>query len=130
MNTYTLTNWTPKAQFDLMYQIYQDYIKSDNAFDFTNGMEIITPTGIFKNFGGFNGSPSDLWLKKKGTIGATDKTFWRVSFGSKKSGFRLSVFDIKGFNALSNKISEVNFEEMAKEIGANYIGAPIRYFTK
>ena len=34
------------------------------------------------NFGGFNGHPKDLWLKKKGTLGATSKTFIRISVAS------------------------------------------------
>ena len=35
----------------------------------------------FENIGGFNGNPWDLWLRKVGTMGATYKTFIRLSVG-------------------------------------------------
>jgi hypothetical protein len=53
----------------------------------TQGLEVKeTETGkVWVNFGGFNGNPKDLWLRKKGTTGATAKTRIRVWVASYKS---------------------------------------------
>ena len=48
-----------------------------------NGLEILeTETGkVWINYGGFNGTFTDLWLRKKGTNGNQTRTFIRVSVG-------------------------------------------------
>ena len=52
-----------------------DFIKVNR----TSSFEVKESNGkIWENFGGFNGNMWDLWLRKKGTQGATSKTFIRA----------------------------------------------------
>ncbi len=120
--TFTLNAFTPEFEFELLKQMYSAYI--NDPWSITSA-EVVTPNGVFVNKGGFNGKPSDLWLYKKGTIGATKKTFWRTGFGSKKSGFRVFVYDMR-----SIYVTKDNMNEVAKLVGAKLVEqGGIKYFT-
>lgn len=116
MKTYTLATWDIKDQFLLLKEMYTDYLAAKDVWAWRN-FEVKTPSGVFENFGGFNGQPSDLWLRKKGTVGATVKTFWRTSFGSKRGGFRVHF---GGFKTRRN--IHTNMQAVADEIGAKING--------
>lgn len=117
MKTYEMKEFTPVAEIALLKQIFEDYKKDTN----TIGLTIKSAEGTFINFGGFNGNPSDLWLKKKGTKGCTKKTFWRTSFGSKKSGFKIFCYDLR-----TVKITYQNKEQFAIDNNLNFDGT---YYT-
>ncbi len=116
MKTYILSTWDLTDQFKLLKQMYADYTSASDVWEWRN-FQVKTPSGIFENFGGFNGCPSDLWLRKRGTIGATKKTFWRTSFGSKRSGFSVHFSDLKTDRDVYN-----NMQSIAVEIGAHING--------
>lgn len=121
---FTLTDLSPKSEFALLERMYQHYVSND-PWSFI-GMELHTPAGTFVNIGGFNGNPSDLWLVKKGTLGKTKNTFWRVCFGSKRRGFRISIYDLR-----YAKVTRINAAKIAEEIGALLVTdtGGIQYFT-
>jgi hypothetical protein len=91
--TKTLTSFDKKTQLDFFAQLWAEYRKAPWAV--TTDLKIVTPAGTFENYGGFNGSPSDLWLRKVGTLGNQKRTFWRISFGGKKE-FKIPYFDLRG----------------------------------
>lgn len=117
MKTFFLKEETAKAEFALLKEIYEEYIKAPWEILECN---IITPSGVFENHGGFNGTPGDLWLFKKGTLGRQKKTFWRTGFGSKKAGFKVFAYDIRYTTVTSHNIKKIASEIGAKIINDNY----------
>jgi len=119
---FKLTELTPKAEFELLKNMFDEYVKNPSSF---LNLKLYTPFGEFINKGGFNGCFSDLWLYKKGTKGQTKKTFWRTGFGSKKSGFRVFVYDLRSID-----VNKSNINEVANMIGAKVVTIDnITYFT-
>lgn len=122
-HTFILTEETAKSEFALLNEIHEQYVKEPWSIV---GCEVVTPSGIFKNIGGFNGTPHDLWLVKKGTKGEQRKTFWRTSVGSLKTGFRVFVYDLRFAN-----VTKDNIQEVASIIGAVITsdGMSLTHFT-
>jgi len=119
---FKLSDMAPKAEFELLKLMFNEYVKNPTSFV---NLKLHTPIGTFINKGGFNGCFSDLWLYKKGTKGRTKKTFWRTGFGSKKSGFRVFVYDLRSID-----VNKSNMNEVAKLIGAKVIEKDnVHYFT-
>ena len=108
MKKYQLKSWDVESQLDVLHEIFTDYSKDTSI---TQGLQIETPNGVFENFGGFNGQPSDLWLQKIGTQGKTKKTFWRCFIGSKRKGFSVGYYDL-----FPNELIKKNLPEGSKYI--------------
>lgn len=106
---FKISEFTLENELKLMREIYAAYLQNPWQIP---GCEIETPNGIFKNIGGFNGTPGDLWMVKKGTMGKTQKTFWRFSIGSKRRGFEVFLYDFK-----SEKIGYKDRQKIADRLG-------------
>lgn len=80
------------------------------------GLEILeTETGkVWENLGGFNGTFTDLWLRKKGTTGNQSRTFIRVSVGN----FEDVVNELRWMNieASAELLKKVKEEKQATEV--------------
>jgi hypothetical protein len=70
--------------------------------ELTNNFKVkeISTGKTFEMFGGFNGNPWDLWLRKSGTKGCTSKTFIRAGIGS----FKDIVWELKHMNITASEI--------------------------
>src|SRR5690242_1308950 len=108
MKTYKLNENNPTSEVLLLKEMYEDYMKADDKFEWANNVRVIAFGKAFENFGGFNGQPSDLWLRVIGTNGSQQRTFWRTGFGSKKSGFKVFVYDLR-----TEKVTAKNIQEIA-----------------
>lgn len=85
-----------------------------------------TETGkTWVNFGGFNGNPKDLWLKKKGTTGKTSKTFIRASIASYEDvNNELRWKNIPSSTLLAELVEKEKAEKQSKvEAGLSIIAA-------
>lgn len=120
MKQFILSEETAKGEFELLKSIWIEFKDSPNGL--LNGFEIVTNKGVFENFGGFNGNPFDLWLRKKGTKGQIKNTFWRVGLGNNKQ-FKLFVHDLR-----FEKRYSFDVEEMAKKNGCKLTSGYLRYF--
>lgn len=123
--TFELTQETAKAEFELLNEMFNNYI--ENPVEFATNLVVKTQSGVFENRGCAN--VNDLWLYKKGSKGSTPKTFWRTSFGSKKVGFRVSPYGLRYASAL--RMNDNDLQNLANEIGAQLINDNgLTYFVK